>query len=183
MKETRVITADFVWNGIHDLPIPGGAIIIEDNNISEIMPLNELNPEFHGEVIEIPGVTLMPGLIDSHTHLSMDPALDNYLDHMNDDVAELTLRAVAMMRKDLLAGITTCRCLGDKEFLDIACRTAVEDKRLLGPRLLVAGKGIRAPAGHGFVGYPFDGLAEIKQAVRENFPKELTSSNSILQVH
>jgi len=90
---------------------------------------------------------------------------------MNDDVTELTLRAEAMMRKDLLAGITTCRCLGDKEYLDIACRMAVEDKRLLGPRLLVAGKGIRAPAGHGFVGYPFDGLIEIKQAIRENIDR------------
>ena len=76
-----------------------------------------------------------------------------------------------MMQKDLMAGITTCRCLGDKEFLDIACRKGVQEKRLIGPDLLVAGKGIRAAQGHGFVGYPFDGPEEIRQGISENVSK------------
>ena len=171
MMKNLVITADFLWDGIRDLPISNGAIVIERNIIKEIIPFKELSTNTVQEVVELRGTTLMPGLIDSHTHLSMDPTLDNYLEHMNDDVAELTSRAVAMMQKDLFAGITTCRCLGDKEFLDIACRKAVEEKRLSGPRLLVAGKGIRAPGGHGFVGYPFHGPTEIKEAVRENISK------------
>jgi imidazolonepropionase-like amidohydrolase len=152
MGKIRIITADLLWDGIQASPVPNGAIVIEENIIREVMPLNELPRDSSHEVIDFPDATLMPGLIDSHTHLSMDPTLDNYLDHMSDTVAELSLRAIAMMQKDLHAGITTCRCLGDKEFLDIACRKAVEEKRLSGPRLLVAGKGIRAPGGHGFVG-------------------------------
>jgi len=171
MKEIRIITADLLWDGIQASPVPNGAIVIEENIIREIMPLNELPGDSSHEIIDFPGASLMPGLIDSHTHLSMDPTLDNYLDHMSDTVTELSLRAVAMMKKDLLAGITTCRCLGDKEFLDIVCRKAVEEKRLSGPRLLVAGKGIRAPGGHGFVGYPFDGPTEIQDAVRENISR------------
>jgi len=171
MVKTRVIKADFLWNGLDDHLMPGGAVVIDDNIIKEVLPYKELNPEFYHQVIEIQGATLMPGLIDSHTHLSMDPTLENYLDHMGDSIAELTLRAINMMQKDLQAGITSCRCLGDKEFLDIACRKAVGEKRLAGPRLLVAGKGIRASEGHGFVGYPFDGLADIKNALKENISR------------
>ena len=168
MNKTRIITADYVWDGVKDFPVPGAAIVIKGGNIQKIAPFNELDQEQYYEVIEISGATLMPGLVDSHTHLSMDAALKDYLDHMKDGVADLTIRAVNMMRKDLVSGITTCRCLGDREFLDIACRKAVEEKRLDGPRLLVAGKGIRASSGHGFVGYPVDGLNAIKKAVNGN---------------
>jgi imidazolonepropionase-like amidohydrolase len=87
---------------------------------------------------------------------------------MDDSEAALTLRACTNMAADLYAGVTTARCLGDRNFLDIECRRAVESGRMEGPRLLVAGRGIRASHGHGFVGYPFDGLDAIRGAVREN---------------
>ena len=120
------------------------------------------------EVWDLGDQTLLPGLIDCHNHLSLDPTLDNYLHRMNDPLPELTLRAVNSMKVDLMAGVTTSRCLGDKGFLDIACRRASAAGTLLGPRLLVATRGIRAPHGHGFVGYPFGGVEPIRSAVREN---------------
>ena len=171
MQGTLILKADLLWNGIDDVPVPNGVIIIEGGIIKEVLSFNELPKDILQDIIELHGTTLMPGLIDSHTHLSMDPTLENYLDHMKDPVAELTLRAVALMQKDLHAGITTCRCLGDREFLDIACRRAVNDKKILGPDLVVAGKGIRASAGHGFVGYPIDGQTQIKEAIHENVAK------------
>jgi imidazolonepropionase-like amidohydrolase len=58
--------------------------------------------------------------------------------------------------------------MGDKGFLDIACRRASAAGILPGPRLLVATRGLRAPHGHGFVGYPFGGVEPIRSAVREN---------------
>jgi imidazolonepropionase-like amidohydrolase len=120
------------------------------------------------EVWDFGDQTLLPGLIDCHNHLSLDPTLDNYLYRMNDPLPELTIRAVNSMKVDLMAGVTTSRCLGDKGFLDIACRKASVAGTLLGPRLLVATRGIRAPHGHGFVGYPFSGVEQIRSAVREN---------------
>jgi imidazolonepropionase-like amidohydrolase len=112
--------------------------------------------------------TLLPGLIDCHNHLSLDPTLDNYLYRMNDSIPELTLRASATMAIDLQSGVTTSRCLGDKGFLDIECKKAVQSGLIPGPRLLVATRGIRAYHGHGFVGYPFGGIEQIRTVVREN---------------
>lgn len=171
MEEIKVLKADYIWDGLHEKPMARGAIVIEGKFIREITIFTRLSTELQSMALNMQGSTLMPGLIDSHTHLSMDPTMENYLNHMHDTVPELTLRAVAMMRKDLEAGITTCRCLGDREFLDIACKKAVKEHLLTGPRLIVAGKGIRAPEGHGFVGYPFKGLNKMKKAVQENIIK------------
>lgn len=171
VKSTVIIKSSFLWDGIRDALIPEGAVLVEDGRIKAVGRAHDILALPHDELYDWPETTLMPGLIDSHTHLSMDATMENYLDHMSDSVAELTLRATAMMRKDLLAGITTCRCLGDKEFLDIACRTAVEHGLVLGPRVLVATRGIRAPQGHGFVGYPFNGPDEIRRAIRENIQR------------
>ena len=120
------------------------------------------------ELIDCAGQTLLPGLIDCHNHLSLDPSLENYLLRMNDSIPELTIRAINTMAVDLNAGVTTSRCMGDKGFLDIACKKAAAAGIIAGPRLLVATRGIRAPHGHGYVGYPFSGVETIRQAVREN---------------
>lgn len=171
MDNTIIHKADYVWDGLNDKALPEGAVLVEGSRIRAVGPSREIATASHAAVFEWPGATLLPGLIDSHTHLSMDGSLENYLDRMTDSVPVLTLRATAMMRKDLMAGVTTCRCLGDREFLDVACREAVERGEVMGPRLLVATRGIRAPEGHGFVGYPFKGAEEIKNAVHENIAR------------
>ena len=76
--------------------------------------------------------------------------------------------AAANMALDLQAGVTLSRCFGERSFLDIECKKAVESGRLAGPRLLVATRGIRATHGHGFMGYPFDGPNQLRRAVRKN---------------
>jgi imidazolonepropionase-like amidohydrolase len=168
MAERILIKGTFIWDGICDNLLPEGAIVIEDKKIIAIDSFMEINPSSYERVIDFPGLTLLPGMIDCHSHHSMDASLENYLDRMTDSIPVLTLRATAMMKKDLRAGVTTCRTLGDKEYLDIACREAVHDGLVEGPRSIVAGKGIRAAKGHGFVGYPFNGQEEIRNAIKEN---------------
>lgn len=149
-------------------PIEDGLILIEDERIKAIGRKEEVKIEGRTTNIDCRGLTLMPGLIDCHNHLSLDATLDNYLYRMEDSIPELTLRAVAKMAVDLQSGVTTSRCLGDKGFLDVECKKAVNSGLLRGPRLLVATRGIRATHGHGFVGYPFNGVEPIRNAVREN---------------
>jgi len=168
MSQKILIKGAILWDATGNDTIANPVLTIEDGIIKTISSGTASDGLGGQQVFSFPEATLIPGLIDCHTHLSMDPTLENYLDHMSDPMAVLALRATAMMRKDLKAGITTCRCLGDKEFLDIACRKSVENNELAGPHLLVATRGIRAPHGYGFVGYPFAGKEAITKAIREN---------------
>jgi imidazolonepropionase-like amidohydrolase len=87
---------------------------------------------------------------------------------MNDSDAEQMFRSIKNLKIDLEAGVTTIRCLGDKNFIDVALKRAIESGRLEGPRLIVATRGIRASHAHGVVAYPFNGPEEVRRAVREN---------------
>ena len=167
MKKT-LIRGRALITGTENRATQPAVVLIGNDRIEAVGDEAQSRAADADEVIECRGQTLLPGLIDCHNHLSLDPALDNYLLRMNDSIPELTIRAVQSMAVDLASGVTTSRCLGDKGFLDIECKKAVAAGQLAGPRLLVATRGVRAPHGHGFVGYPFSGIENIRQAVREN---------------
>ena len=168
MSDNFIIKVSSLWDAVNDNLQRDKIIHVENGKIKSIGSFENI-PDFPGiEILDWTGLTILPGLIDCHTHLSMDASMDGYLDHMADPVPELMIRAMAMMKRDLASGVTTCRCCGDKEFLDIAIKRGVSENLFAGPRLLVAGKGIRATKGHGFVGYPFNGPDEIRKAVVDN---------------
>src|SRR4029453_2045983 len=102
-------------------------------------------------VVELPGHTLLPGLIDCHTHLvgelqgSAIPAIDR-------SAAQEALSGVATARAPVLAGFTTVRDVGTfRAFVDVALRDAVRDGTVLGPRMAVAGAYVTVPGGGGAV--------------------------------
>jgi imidazolonepropionase-like amidohydrolase len=167
MKEI-LIRGGLVIDGTGGPPIDKGAILIEGQRIIGVGKEEEFREKADIQVLDCSDQTLLPGLIDCHNHLSLDPTLDNYLYRMNDSIPELTLRATTTMAVDLQSGVTTSRCLGDKGFLDVECKKAVNSGLVPGPRLLIATRGIRALHGHGFVGYPFGGIEQIRTVVREN---------------
>jgi imidazolonepropionase-like amidohydrolase len=167
IKKT-LIKGRLVIDGMGNPPIDRGAILVEGERILRVGKEEEFKGEANIRVLDCIDQTLLPGLIDCHNHLSLDPTLDNYLYRMNDSIPELSLRAATTMAIDLQSGVTTSRCLGDKGFLDVECKKAVHSGLVPGPRLLIATRGIRAPHGHGFVGYPFSGVEQIRTVVREN---------------
>jgi imidazolonepropionase-like amidohydrolase len=167
IKKT-LIKGRLVIDGMGNPPIERGAILVEGERILRVGREEEFKGEANIHVLDCGDQTLLPGLIDCHNHLSLDPRLENYLYRMADPVSALTLRACETMMIDLQSGVTTSRCLGDKGFLDVECKKAVSEGRVEGPRLLIATRGIRAFHGHGFVGYPFGGIDQIQAAVREN---------------
>jgi len=163
----RLIRGKMVIDCTGRPPIRNGAVLIEADRIVSVGKSVDFSVK-GVEIVDCGDQTLLPGLIDCHNHLSLDTRLKEHLHHMADSVPELTLRAVETLQIDLFSGVTTSRCCGDKEFIDIACRHAVERGKLPGPRLLAATRGIRASHGHGYVGYPFNGPEAIRSAVREN---------------
>jgi len=166
--DRNLIRGKMIISRLGSPPIEEGVILIEGEYIHAIGRKGEIKIEGVITDIDLSDQTLLPGLIDCHNHLSLDATLDNYLYRMNDSVPELTLRAVRTMLVDLQSGVTTSRCLGDKGFLDVDCKKAVNSGMIRGPNLLVATRGIRAIHGHGFVGYPFNGVEQIRNAIREN---------------
>jgi imidazolonepropionase-like amidohydrolase len=166
--KTTLVKADAIVDVVAGRIQTPGHLLIQGGRIRATGPDAAQRAHDADDLMDCTGQTLLPGLIDCHNHLSLDPTLDNYLLRMTDSIPELTIRALKTMAVDLHAGVTTSRCMGDKGFLDIECRKAVAIGTIIGPRLIVATRGIRAPHGHGYVGYPFSGVDAVRQAVREN---------------
>jgi imidazolonepropionase-like amidohydrolase len=103
------------------------------------------------QVVDLGDVTLMPGLIDCHTHLSFESSDDFNRDTVNGlrrSVAETAIRATANARRTLMAGFTTVRDVGSAEFIDVGLRNAIRDGVIPGPRMLVAVHMLGARGGH-----------------------------------
>lgn len=100
------------------------------------------------QVIDLGDVTLMPGLIDMHTHLSYTLAGDFVNRTVHEGPADDALRGAKHARKTLLAGFTTVRDLGSTDFVDVALMHAVERGDIDGPWIFPAGHAIGITGGH-----------------------------------
>lgn len=143
------------------------AVQIEDGIIRRIYNAVSEIPEGE-QLVDLGEQTLIPGMIDCHNHLALDTRLENHLVKMNDSECEQTLRAIKTMKDDLVSGVTTARCLGDRFYIDVTCKKAQKEGRIVGPKLVVSGIGMRASHGHGYVGMPFNGPEEFRKAARDN---------------
>lgn len=145
------------------------AIVVENGKIIYAGSIEEGKKQYpDAKVIDLGNKTLMPGMIDCHSHTSMDARVKGHLEMMNDPAPELALRAVRYAYDDIMSGITTARILGDKHYVDVSLRDAINRGELPGPRLLVAGIGMRSIHGHGFVGVPHTGKQEFRETSRNN---------------
>ena len=111
---------------------------------------------------------VMPGLIDCHSHASIVPGLGDQLGQLRRGPVPQALAATANVRRDLAAGTTTMRIMGEEHFLDVELKEAIEAGVVPGPRLLVAGRGLAANNGHGRALHGYDGVDEVRRGAREN---------------
>ena len=112
--------------------------------------------------------TLMPGLIDCHTHLALDARIPGHLGMMEDSEAKQTIRALKVVKDNLWSGVTGLRSVGDRYYLDVLLRNMVKEGTLQGPWMQVAGIGMKGLHGHGYVGKSFSGKEEFRRQAREN---------------
>src|SRR3954469_14827417 len=150
------------FDGERALP-EGALVLVDDGRIVAVEPASAAAPA-DCAVTELPGTTLLPGLIDAHVHLC-DDAVPRALDQLPElTEAELDAIVVRSLADQLAGGVTAVRDLGD-------ARWAVVDRhrgRPDGPTVVASGPPIPSPAGHcAGMGGEAAGEAELRRAVRE----------------
>lgn len=138
---TTTLTGLTIWDG--ERVVDADAIRIEGSVITAVGASNELSA--NAKVLPFPGVFAMPGLIDAHVHLVLDPR--ERTPPARDDVPDPALLR-ARARQMLAAGITTARDLGGGHWREIALRDEIGHGHCVGPRLLCAGQPLTSPGGH-----------------------------------
>ncbi|MGZ3406054.1 MAG: metal-dependent hydrolase family protein, partial [Polyangia bacterium] len=138
-----------LFDGKSDAVVAPGVVVVDGNKITAIG--SKSAPPAGAEVIDLGDVTLLPGLMDSHTHLSGEATYDwkaDELDHFKKELAERAITATDYARRTLMAGFTMVRDLGSDHFIDVGLRNAIDAGKIPGPRMLVAGNAIGARGGH-----------------------------------
>jgi imidazolonepropionase-like amidohydrolase len=141
-----------VWSA-GEPPHGGWVVLTQGQRIVAAGPAAAIGMPAGAEVIDLPGATLLPGLMDIHSHLFLHPYNETLWNDqvMKEPVPYRTLRAGRQARATLLAGFTTLRDLGTEgaEYADVALKRAIEEGLIDGPRLFVATRAIVATGAYG----------------------------------
>ena len=182
--QSILLRPDRVFDGteMHE----GWAVLVEGNKIKAVGSKNELKPTANTQVIDLQGTTLLPGLIEGHSHILLHPYNEvSWNDQvLTESQAERVVRATVHARNTLMAGFTTMRDLGSEgaDYADVGIKTAIEKGIIPGPRMLVAGRAIVATGSYGPKGFApnvevplgaqeADGVDNLIKVVREQIGK------------
>jgi imidazolonepropionase-like amidohydrolase len=123
------------------------AIVIEGEKIAQIGPASEVKAAAGDTTIDLPEATLLPGLIDMHTHLTYDLISVGY-QGLGISTAREALLGARNAKRTLEAGFTTVRNVGANDYADIALRDAIHDGDVVGPRMVASGPALGITGGH-----------------------------------
>jgi len=152
-----LLKASRVWDGVADQTHDGWVVLVRGERIEAVGPASEVKAPADAKVIEMSGTTLMPGLIEAHSHVLLHPYNETTWNDQNahESLALRVARATNHLRSTLLAGFTTLRDLGTEgaAYADVGLKQAVQQGIIPGPRMLVATRAIVATGSYGPKGF------------------------------
>jgi imidazolonepropionase-like amidohydrolase len=182
--ESWLLRPQQVFDATSEQAHPGWVVLVTGSRIVAVGPAASVAPPTGVRTVELPGMTLMPGLIEAHTHIFLHAYNETLWNDqvLKESEAYRTIEAVKHCETTLLAGFTTIRDLGTEGagFADVAVQRAINEGMIPGPRLFVATRAIVATASYGpgpagFApnvdtpkgGQEASGIPEVLKAVRE----------------
>ena len=152
-----VLKAARLFDGKGERSVANAVVVVEGGQIKAVG--SGLASPAGANVIELGDVTLLPGFIDAHTHITEESGKDWYVELVNGlrrTVPEQAIRATEYARRTLEAGFTTIRDVGADDWIDVGLRNAINDGVVPGPRMLTAAHALGARGGHcDHSGFPF----------------------------
>ncbi|HET9819969.1 MAG TPA: amidohydrolase family protein, partial [Rhodanobacteraceae bacterium] len=179
-----LLTADRVFDARSEQAHAGWAVLVEGGKIAAVGPRGSIKAPAGAKEIDLPGTTLLPGLIDAHSHIFLHPYNETLWNDqvLKEPLAYRTIEAVNHVRDTLMAGFTALRDLGTEGagYADVQVQKAINDGLIPGPHLFVATRATVAedcygPGPMGFRtdmtipqgGIPVAGVPEMIAAVRD----------------
>ena len=158
-----VISADWLIDGTGREALQHGAVALSGDRIADVGDAAVLRARYPGAArLDFPGHAIIPGLVDSHVHLTFSASAAPFEDVQGDGDVTVGLRGAINARDALLAGVTTLRDLGGRDHTTLELRNAITAGAIPGPRLLVCGRPITTPNGHcHFLGGVARGVPEV----------------------
>jgi imidazolonepropionase-like amidohydrolase len=156
-EESVVLKPARVFDGAALQAHEGWAVVISGERITAAGPADQVKAAGNARVIELPGATLLPGLIEAHSHLFLHPYNETVWDDqvLKEPLALRVCRATNHARDTLLAGFTTVRDLGTEGagYADVGLKQAIDQGIIPGPRMRVVTRAIVATGSYGPKGF------------------------------
>jgi imidazolonepropionase-like amidohydrolase len=175
-----------VFDGVSAEPHAGWAVVVTGERITSVGPASEIKPPAGATTVELPGLTLLPGLIEAHSHLLLHPYNETSWDDqvLHEALALRVARATNHARSTLMAGFTTVRDLGTEGagYADVGLKQAIAQGIIPGPRMIVTTRAIVATGSYGPKGFTpefqvpqgaeeADGIDGLTRVVRDQIGK------------
>jgi imidazolonepropionase-like amidohydrolase len=143
------IRAGRLFDGTAESLATDQIIVVTDQRIKAVGPTSEITIPPGADVIDLSATTVLPGLIDCHTHLSSRADRYDEIYKFKDTPFHSAFHGVKNARTTLEAGFTTVRDVGSRPFLAVDLRDSIEEGFLIGPRVVASGPGMSITGGHG----------------------------------